>query len=128
MHLLNFSTDFLNWAFKYLTHRQHFIQIDSNRSSFLTAKYRVPQGSILGPILFNLCVADISSIRPNVNCIQHADHSTTRQTCKINQKDTCIKGLEKGVTSIAKWSIESNLVFNTGKTKLMVLTARKMSV
>ena len=69
MHSRNFSTDFLYWAFNYLTHRQHFVQIDSNCSSLLTAKYGVPQGSTLGPIFFNLCVADMSSITPNNNCI-----------------------------------------------------------
>ena len=62
MHSLNFSTDFLYWAFNYLTHRQHFVQIDSNCSSLLTAKYGVPQGSILDPILFNLCVAVVESL------------------------------------------------------------------
>ena len=44
MHLLNFSMDFLYWVFNYLTPRQHFVQIKSNYSSFLTAKYGVPQG------------------------------------------------------------------------------------
>ena len=53
MHSLNFSTDFLHWVFNYLKYRQHFVQIDSNCSSLLTAKYEVPQGSILSPILFN---------------------------------------------------------------------------
>ena len=38
MHSLNFSTDFLYWVFNYLTHRQHFVKIDSNCSSLLTAK------------------------------------------------------------------------------------------
>ena len=64
MHSLNFSTDFLYWVFSYLMHRQHFVQINSNCSSLLTAKYRVPQSSILGQILLNLCVADMSSITP----------------------------------------------------------------
>ena len=73
MHLLNFSMDFLFWVFNYLTPRQHFVQIKSNYSSFLTAKYGVPQGSIVGPILFNLCVADMPNITPNSNCIQYAD-------------------------------------------------------
>ena len=45
MHSLNFSTDILYWVFNYLTHRQHFVQIDSNCSSLLTAKYGIPQGS-----------------------------------------------------------------------------------
>ena len=56
MHSLNFSTNFLYWVLNYLTHRQHFLQINSNCSSLLTAKYGIPQGSILGLILFNLCV------------------------------------------------------------------------
>ena len=118
MHSLNFTTDFLYWVFNYLTHRQHFVQIDSNCSSLLTAKYGVPQGSILGPILFNLCVADMSSITPNSNCIQYDDDSNLYRSCKINKKDTRIKELEKDITSIAKWSIETNLVFNTSKTDL----------
>ena len=126
MHSLNFSMDFLYWVFYYLTHRQHFVQIDSNCSSLLTVKYGVPQGSILGSILFNLCVADMSSITPNSNCIKYADESTLYRSCKINKKDTCIKELEKDLTSIAKWSIETNLVFNTGKTEFMLIASKQL--
>ena len=103
MHSLNFSTDFLYWVFNYLTHRKHFVQINSNCSSLLTAKYGVPQASILGLIFFNLCVADMSSITPNKNCMQYADDSALYRSCKINKKDRCIKDLEKDLTSIAKW-------------------------
>ena len=127
MHSLNFSTDFLCWVFNYLTHRQHFMQIDSNCSSLLTAKYGVPQGSVLGPTFFNLCTADMSSITPNSNCIQYVDNSTLYRSCKINKKDTCIKELEKDLTSIAKWSIETNLVFNTSKTKFMLTSSNQLS-
>ena len=127
MHSLNFSTDFLYWVFNYLTHRQHFVQIDSNCLSPLTAKYGVPEGSILGPVLFNLYVADMSSITPNSNRIQYADDSTLYRSCKINKKDTCIKELEKDLTSIAKWRIETNLVFNTGKIKFMLISSNQLS-
>ena len=123
MHSLNFSTDFFYWVFNNLTLRKHFVQINSNSSSLPTAKYGVPQGSIL----FNLRVADMSSITLNSNCIQYADDSTLYQSCKINKKDTCIKELEKDLTSIAKWSIETNLVFNTGKTKFMLITSNQLS-
>ena len=102
MHSLNFSTDFLYWVFNYLTHMQYFVQIDSNCSSLLIAKYGVPQISIPCPILFNLCVADMSSIMPKSNCIQYADNSPLYRSCKINKKDTCVKELEKDLTSIAK--------------------------
>ena len=102
MHSLNFSTDFSYWVFNYLTHRQHFVQIDSNYSSLLTTKYGVPQGTILGPVLFKLCIGDMSNITPNSMCMQYADDSTLYQACKINQKDTSIKEFEKDLTSIAK--------------------------
>lgn len=72
MHSLNLSTDVLYWVFKYLTQRQHFVQMNS----FLTAKYGMPQGSIFGSILFNLCATVMSSITPNRNCIKYVDDST----------------------------------------------------
>ena len=116
------------WVFNYLTHRQHFVQIDSNCLSLLTAKYGVPQGLILGPILFNLCVAAMTSITPNSNCIPYADNLTLYRSCKINKKDTCIKELIKDLTLIAKWSIEINLVFDNGKTKFMLIASKQLSV
>ena len=127
MYSLNFSTDSLYWVLNCLTHRQHFVQVDSNCSSLLTAKYGVPQGSILGPISFNLCVADMSSITPNSNCIQYAGDSTLYRSCKINQKDKSIKELGKDLISIVKWSIETNLVFNTDKTKFMLIVSKQLS-
>ena len=38
-----------------------------------------------------------------------------------------MKELGKGLTSIAKWSIETNLIFNTGKTKFMLITSNQLS-
>ena len=65
---------------------------------------------------------------PNSNCIQYADNSTLYRSCKINKKDTSIKELEKDLTSVAKWSIETNLVFNTSKIKFMLIASRQLSV
>ena len=68
----------------------------------------------------------MSSITPNSNCIKYTDDSTLYRSCKINKKDTCIKQLEKDLNSTAKWSIETNLVLNTGKTKIMLVAPKQL--
>jgi len=127
MHQLNFSTDFLHWIFNYLSFRQHFVQIDSQHSSLLTSNYGVPQGSILGPVLFNLCVAEMSKITPNSECIQYADDSTLYRSCKLKDKNTCVKQLEEDITSLSKWSGKNNLIFNSNKTKFMIFSSQQLS-
>ena len=68
----------------------------------------------------------MSSITPNSNCIKYTDDSTLYRSCKINKKDTCIKQLEKDLNSTAKWLIETNLVLNTGKTKIMFVASKQL--
>ena len=70
MHTLNNFKRFLYWIFYYLTDRRHFVQIDSNISTILYTNFGVPQGSILRPVLFNLCVADMKNILNGSECIQ----------------------------------------------------------
>ena len=89
MHTLNFSKRFLYWIFSYLTDRRHFVKIDSNISNTLHTNFGVPQGSILGHVLFNLCVADMKSILNGSKHIQYADDSTIYRSCKIKNIDKC---------------------------------------
>ena len=76
MHTLHFSKHFLCWIFNYLTDRRNFVQIDSSISTILITSFGVPEGSILIPILFNLCVADMTNKLSESQCIQYADDST----------------------------------------------------
>ena len=57
----------------YLTFRQHFVQIDAHFSTLLVSKLGVQQGSILRPILLNLCVVNMSQMTPERECLQYAD-------------------------------------------------------
>ena len=84
MHTLIFSKRFLYWIFSFLTDRRHFVQIDSNISNILYTNFGVPQESILGPVLFNLCVADMKRILSGSKCIQYADNSTVY--CNVQTK------------------------------------------
>ena len=80
------------------------------------------------PMLFNLCVDDMSNITPNSNCVQQIDDSTIYRSCKINQKDTFKKELEVDINSVAKWLFETNLVFKTGKTNIYYLEKKNVGM
>lgn len=85
----------------------------------------VPQGSILGPLLFILYAADITSEVQNCNFHVYADDlqiylagppSNTDYTCKLINED-----LER----IAKWSNKNSLHLNPNKSKYMVIGTKK---
>ena len=127
MHTLNFSKRFLYWIFNYLTDRRHFVQIDSSISNILITSFGVPQGSFLGPILFNLYVADMTNNLLESQCIQYADDSTIYKSCKANEVTKCSSELENELKLLEQWSKNTNLVFNCKKTKSMLFSTRKVS-
>ena len=91
----------------YLTFRQHFVQIDARFSILLSSEFGVPQGSILGPILFNLRVADMSHMTPESECLQYTDDTTLYRACKASERHACISSIEKDIHSISRWSSDT---------------------
>ena len=72
---MGFSKSFLLWVLSYLSERRQLVQIDDKLSELAYVEFGVPQGSSLGPVLFNLYVADLQK-ELDCSCYQYADDTT----------------------------------------------------
>ena len=73
----------LNWFTSYLSGRSQYVEIDGVSSSILSLSTGVPQGSILGPLLFLIYMNDIPNHSNYFNFILYADDTTLSNTIQI---------------------------------------------
>ena len=126
LNSLGFSKSALHWFCSYLTNRQQFVQINDKKSSPGVVLFGVPQGSVLGPLLFNLYVTDIQDNVSGTIC-QFADDTTSYIHCKASNIVNSSLVLEKNMNDLFDWSKENDLIFNTAKTKSMLFSTTRMT-
>ena len=71
-----FDNDSLNFICNYLVDREQRVKINSSFSTWSKIEYGVPQGSILGPLLFNINTLDMFFEQKDVNFAAYADDNT----------------------------------------------------
>ena len=89
MYKMGFSKPFLSWMTNNLCDRFQYLQSDDTESTLEHLQFGVPQGSILGPLLFNIYTADLQdNLSGSISCYQYADDTTLYKHCarKISRK------------------------------------------
>lgn len=109
----------LEWFKSYLSNRNQQTKFGMSVSSEQQTTYGVPQGSVLGPILFIIFINDI--VKSVVNCNIHlfADDTMLYITGK-NIKDM-VNTMNNELENVYKWLCDNNLKVNIDKCKCMVL-------
>ena len=65
-----------NWIISFLCDRRQRVVVDGLVTSFLNVNRGVPQGTVLGPLLFSIMVNDIKPVSPQTLLIKYADDIT----------------------------------------------------
>ena len=117
----------LKWFESYLKDRTQTVQIGSCTSTPVTLKYGVPQGSVLGPILFTMYTTPLGNIirKHGLNFHLYADDTQlyiSFQPGVSVSKETAISCLEACIKDIKIWMTNNLLKLNDDKTELIVIT------
>ena len=109
------------WFRGYLQHRYQCVSVNHVLSGTLPVISGVPQGSILGPLLFIIYINDLPQSAVNSSLLLFAD--VTKCIKKINDSADSY-ALQQDLNSIASWSLSWNLPFNESKCTLLHCSAK----
>ena len=114
----------LEWFKSYLEGRTQFVTIESADSEPRSIQYGVPQGSILGPLLFVIYINDMPNISSIAKFILYADDANIIVTA--DTLENAYDKLETLTSSLISWVSLNGLCLNLKKTNYMIFTRKRV--
>ena len=109
------------WFQSYLSNRHQSVKMGNVLSSPSEVTFGVPQGSILGPILFNIYVNDLKKFLPKCFLIQYADDTQILIEGNIGDLLTLIQRAEEILKSAKLYFLSNGLLVNETKTQAIFI-------
>lgn len=109
------------WFQNYFTNRQQCVKIEDNISTMLKCEKGVPQGSILGPILYTIYTYDLPEVIKNCKVHLYADDTQLIKEFSPGDINRAIDEINEDLDNIVKWSEDHGLKINPNKSTAMLI-------
>ena len=126
LHSLGLPSHLINWLQSYLCSRSQSVRIGNSLSSSLPVSSGVPQGSILGPILFLILINEVGalSLSSRARLFLFADDILLLHPLSSS---SCWGALQEDLNLITSWLTHSSLSVNPSKSKYMIFSFKSQA-
>ena len=120
--LYKMTPEFLQLISSFLSDRQQLVNISKHNSTFLPIKFGVPQGSVLGPLLFSLYINDLPL---HLSCLSELFADDTSLNTNDSKPENLVNKLQNSITELSNWTEQNHMSLNPDKTKCMYVTTHQ---
>lgn len=117
---LGVSNPAISWFMSYLTDRQQCTRIGISTSDPLPVNYGVPQGSILGPLLFTIYMSDLPHVSNHCELESFVDDTKLFLAFSTMDADDALSQISLDLNRTAAWCCRNQLLINPDKTKFIL--------
>lgn len=121
---MKLDSKLLKWFWSYLTNRRQVVKINQTLSDELQIHHGVPQGSVLGPVLFLVYINDISSLNLSGQVTCFADDTLILYQAKSNMELQIM--FQKDAHILRNYFRSNLLSLNVQKSKVVIFTQKKV--
>ena len=123
LRIYGFDSQSLVWIRDYLHMRKQITVINGNFSEPQPVTCGVPQGSILGPLLFIIYLNDITKVVRHCTLSLYADDTCIYYAC--NDPDEMERKINEDLNNVANWLRCNELLLNNSKCEYMIVTSNR---
>ena len=122
-----FTDTVLQWFSSYLTDRTHYVSLCNHCSDFAPVHSGVPQGSVLGPMLFTMYIKPLSAIIDSHSIIHNsfADDLQLQMSAPPDRISELLHSMQSCISDVKAWATANMLKLNDSKTELMLVTSKR---